>query len=100
VRFFHAELLWDLGAWREAAYEYERAVSLDARGPYVRVAAYNRVLARERVVNRSGTPRVVDGVVGDVPPPRAERISCFPRRVRGAVAARPARHSRFGPSPD
>ncbi|MBI5495261.1 MAG: tetratricopeptide repeat protein [Deltaproteobacteria bacterium] len=53
LRFFYAEILWDLGAWPEAATQYDVTVENDAKnkykGDYTRQAAYNAILAYEKI---------------------------------------------------
>ena len=45
LNFFYAELLWDLGKWREAAKQYDAVVKRDPKGEYTRTCAFNAVLA-------------------------------------------------------
>ncbi len=52
LNFFYAELLWDLGKWRDAAAQYDAVVKRDAKGDYTRTCAYNAVLAWEKIVNK------------------------------------------------
>ena len=62
LNFFYAELLWDLGKWRDAAKQYDAVVAKDAAGEYTRVCAYNAVLAWEKIVNNvPPPPRTKDG---------------------------------------
>lgn len=52
LNFFYAELLWDLGKWRDAAAQYDAVVKREAKGDYTRACAYNAVLAWEKIVNK------------------------------------------------
>jgi TolA-binding protein len=58
LNFFYAELLWDLGKWREAATQYDAVVKRDAKGEYTRTCAYNAVLAWEKIVNGIAPPSI------------------------------------------
>jgi len=53
LRFFYAEILWDLGDWDTAATQYDNVVEMDAKnkykGDYTRQAAYNAILAYEKI---------------------------------------------------
>lgn len=67
LNFFYAELLWDLGQWREAAAQYDAVVKRDAKGEYTKTCAYNAVLAWEKIVNKVQPPPVSrDGKLGDI----------------------------------
>ena len=63
LNFFYAELLWDLGNWREAAKQYDAVVKRDAKGEYTRTCAYNAVLAWEKIVNKVPAPVFKDGKI-------------------------------------
>ena len=53
LRFFYAEILWDLGNWTVAAEQYDATVENDKanayKGEYTRQAAYNAILAYEKI---------------------------------------------------
>ncbi len=53
LRFFYAEILWDLGDWPKAAEQYDNTVENDKassyKGEYTRQAAYNSILAYEKI---------------------------------------------------
>ncbi|MBL92187.1 MAG: hypothetical protein CMH56_10325 [Myxococcales bacterium] len=61
LNFFYAEILWDLGEWQNAAGQYDSVVARDAKGEYTRVAAYNAVLAWEKIVKGEAPPAHKDG---------------------------------------
>ncbi len=63
LNFFYAELLWDIGRWREAAKQYDAVVARDGKGEYTRTCAYNAVLAWEKIVNKVPPPIFKDGKV-------------------------------------
>jgi tetratricopeptide (TPR) repeat protein len=54
LRFFYGEILWDLGDWAKAAEQYDTTVEVDKankyKGEYTRTAAYNSILAYEKIV--------------------------------------------------
>jgi TolA-binding protein len=50
MRFFYAEILWALQDYENAAINYELVVKTDPKGKYSVTAAYNRVLAYEKMV--------------------------------------------------
>ncbi len=62
MRFWHAELLYDLGRYDLAADEYTRVVEADPEGKYLREAALNTVFAIEKhlegMVSDSSAPLV------------------------------------------
>jgi TolA-binding protein len=58
LNFFYAELLYDLGKWKEAAGQYDAVVKRDPKGEFTRTSAYNAVLAWEKVVNKIPPPDV------------------------------------------
>lgn len=53
MRFFYAEVLWALKEWKNAAEQYDRVVRVKtdgkAKGKYARTAAYNAILAYEKM---------------------------------------------------
>ena len=63
LNFFYAELLWDLGNWRESAKQYDAVVKRDIKGEYTRSCAYNAVLAWEKIVNKVPPPVFKDGKI-------------------------------------
>jgi TolA-binding protein len=63
LNFFYAELLWDLGRWRDAAKQYDAVVKRDNKGEYTRTCAYNAVLAWEKIVNGVPPPVFKDGKI-------------------------------------
>jgi len=63
LNFFYAELLWDLGRWRDAAKQYDAVVKRDNKGEYTRTCAYNAVLAWEKIVNKVAPPIFKDGKI-------------------------------------
>lgn len=63
LNFFYAELLWDLGNWREAAKQYDSVVKRDNKGEYTRTSAYNSVLAWEKIVKKEPPPVFKDGKI-------------------------------------
>ncbi|MCX7944684.1 MAG: tetratricopeptide repeat protein [Deltaproteobacteria bacterium] len=50
MRFFYAEILWALQDYENAAINYALVVKQDPKGKYSVTAAYNRVLAYEKMV--------------------------------------------------
>ena len=55
MRYFYAEVLWALLQWRDAAQQYKQVALTKteggkARGKYARDAAYNQILAYERIL--------------------------------------------------
>lgn len=50
LSFFYAEILWDLDEWEKAAGAYDTVVTLDPKGEYTRNAAWNAILAWEKIV--------------------------------------------------
>jgi cellulose synthase operon protein C len=60
MTFYHAEVLWTLGRWEEAAQEYRRVVQLDPKGKFLPEAAYAYVLATKNALK-----------LDDAAPPRA-----------------------------
>lgn len=50
MRFFYAEILWALQDYENAAINYAMVVQQDPKGRYSVTAAYNRVLAYEKMV--------------------------------------------------
>ena len=63
LNFFFAELLWDLGRWREAAKQYDAVVARDNKGEYTRTCAFNAVLAWEKIVKKEPPPVFKDGKI-------------------------------------
>ncbi len=63
LNFFYAELLWDLGRWRDAAKQYDAVVKRDGKGEYTRTCAYNSVLAWEKIVNKTPPPPHKGGIL-------------------------------------
>jgi TolA-binding protein len=61
LNFFYAEILWDLGEWNKAAGQYDAVVARDKKGEYTRVAAYNAVLAWEKIVKGVPPPEHKNG---------------------------------------
>jgi hypothetical protein len=64
LRFFHAELLYDLGRWRDAAVAYADVVARDPHGEYARTCAYDRVLSIEHLVAKKPAAVNIDGKLG------------------------------------
>jgi tetratricopeptide (TPR) repeat protein len=50
MTFYHAELLWTLGRWREAHDEYRRVVEMNPRGKLAAEAAYATVLSAKNAL--------------------------------------------------
>lgn len=50
MRFFYAEILWDLGFYKEAGDQYDKVVERNPKGEYSRTAAFNSVLTWEKIV--------------------------------------------------
>jgi TolA-binding protein len=63
LNFFYAELLYDLGRWRDAAQQYDAVVKRDQKGEYTRTCSYNAVLSWEKIVNKIPPPIFKDGKV-------------------------------------
>lgn len=64
LNFYYAEILWDLGQWRDAAEQYDAVVARDAKGRYTRDCAYNAILAWEKIVANEPKPvRNKDGLL-------------------------------------
>ncbi len=70
MRYFYAEVLWALRQWEDAALQYRqvaqtKATDGDGEGRYSRFAAYNQILAYERILKtgkRRGSLRAVKRV--------------------------------------
>ena len=52
MAYWHAELLFDLGRYDQAADAYERVVEQDPEGKYVKNAAMNTIFAIEKVLEQ------------------------------------------------
>lgn len=63
LNFFYAELLYDLGRWRDAAVQYDAVVKKDAKGEYTRTCAYNAVLSWENIVNKKPATTFEKGIM-------------------------------------
>jgi tetratricopeptide (TPR) repeat protein len=63
LNYFFAEVLWDLGRWRDSAKQYDAVVKRDGKGEYSRLSAFNNVLAWENIVNKKAPPAVVGGKI-------------------------------------
>ena len=55
MRFFYAEVLWALKEWKNAATQYRKVATTNvgerkAQGKYARTAAYNQILAWEKII--------------------------------------------------
>lgn len=50
LRFYYAEILWTLEEWEDAAEQYELTYAADHDGGYARTAAYNSLLAYEKLI--------------------------------------------------
>jgi len=50
LRFYYAEILWTLEEWEKAAEQYEATYEKDAEGSYSKTAAYNALLAYEKLI--------------------------------------------------
>lgn len=50
LRFYYAEILWTLEDWEGAAEQYELTYAKDAEGSYSKTAAYNTLLAYEKLI--------------------------------------------------
>lgn len=50
LRFYYAEILWTLEEWDQAAEQYEAVYARDPEGSYATTAAYNALLAYEKLV--------------------------------------------------
>jgi cellulose synthase operon protein C len=87
LNFFYAELLWDLGKWRDAAGQYDAVVKRDPKGEYTKTCAYNAVLAWEKIVNKVAPPVVArDGkLVGGCSPDDEKAGKCKQKRKEGDV---------------
>ncbi|MBK8013969.1 MAG: tetratricopeptide repeat protein [Deltaproteobacteria bacterium] len=66
MRFFYAEVLWALKEWKHAAEEYGRVVRTKtegkAPGKYARLAAYNAILAWEKMAAEGETGALTSGM--------------------------------------
>lgn len=88
LNFFYAELLWDLGKWRDAAGQYDAVVKRDPKGEYTRTCAYNAVLAWEKIVKKEQPPAVSkDGklITTSCSPEDEKAGKCKSKRKDGAV---------------
>ncbi len=88
LNFFYAELLWDLGKWRDAAQQYDAVVKRDAKGQYTRQCAYNAVLAWEKIVDKVAPPDVSkNGIVNinDCTPDQEKAGKCKPKKSKGTI---------------
>jgi hypothetical protein len=56
LTFFRAEILWDIGHFRDAEVGYRRVVELAPAGEYATTCAYNRVLAAKAHLEKRGSP--------------------------------------------
>jgi tetratricopeptide (TPR) repeat protein len=61
--YFYAEILWDLGEWNKAAAQYDNVVKKDPKGEYTRTAAYNAILAWEKIVKKAPKPIFKNGKI-------------------------------------
>lgn len=50
LRFYYAEILWTLEDWEHAAEQYELTYAKDPVGSYSKTAAYNALLAYEKLI--------------------------------------------------
>lgn len=50
LRFYYAEILWTLEEWDQAADQYELVYARDPEGSYSKTAAYNSILAYEKLI--------------------------------------------------
>jgi len=50
LRFYYAEILWTLEEWEKAAEQYEATYQKDPDGSYSKTAAYNTLLAYEKLI--------------------------------------------------
>ncbi|AKU90565.1 tetratricopeptide repeat protein [Vulgatibacter incomptus] len=50
LRFYYAEILWTLEEWEKAAEQYEVTYDKDPNGSYSKTAAYNALLAYEKLI--------------------------------------------------
>lgn len=50
LRFYYAEILWTLEEWDKAAEQYELVYEKDPEGSYSKTAAYNAILAYEKLI--------------------------------------------------
>jgi len=64
MRFFYAEILWDLGYYRMAGEQYDKVVDIDPKGEYARNAAFASVLTWEKIVAgiEKDEAKKIDGV--------------------------------------
>ncbi|MCB9655971.1 MAG: tetratricopeptide repeat protein [Deltaproteobacteria bacterium] len=66
MRFFFAEVLWALKEWKQAALEYGRVVRTKtedkAPGKYARLAAYNAILAWEKMATEGEKGTLTSGM--------------------------------------
>jgi len=81
MSYYHGELLWTLGRWKDAAELYTRVVEIDPNGKYLRDAAHAAVLAWKNAL----------AVDDDQQRARPERQSVSPRggQEQGRMAPRP-----------
>ena len=49
LRFYYAEILWSLEEWEAAAEQYGKVADADPKGEFARKAAYDAILALEKV---------------------------------------------------
>jgi tetratricopeptide (TPR) repeat protein len=74
MTFYHAEVLWSLGRWDEAAQEYLRVMEMEPKGKFLLEAAYAYVLATKNALKLDDAPAPVsDGTSSPVPLSAAER---------------------------
>ncbi|WP_373048450.1 tol-pal system YbgF family protein [Vulgatibacter sp.] len=50
LRYYYAEILWTLEEWEDAAEQYELTYAKDPAGSYSKTAAYNALLAYEKLI--------------------------------------------------
>lgn len=50
LRYYYAEILWTLEEWELAAEQYELTYAKDPEGSYSKTAAYNSILAYEKLI--------------------------------------------------
>jgi hypothetical protein len=56
LTLFRAELLWDIGHFRDAEAGYRRVTELAPAGEYARLSAFNRVLAAQATMEKRPSP--------------------------------------------
>src|SRR5437763_12612536 len=67
LRFYYAEILWSLEEWEAAAEQYGKVADADPKGEFARKAAYDAILALEKL-DAQGKGKLGTGKLADDAP--------------------------------